>query len=118
MISFLDNSRFQVINQVRRRFFIFDRSLTIILSLILFLGCLAVFSAGMDFPGRFEGHLRNIAVGIAVMWIAAMVPPQTLMRFAVPIYLAGVALLVAVAMFGLIKNGARRWINIGFIIQP
>jgi rod shape determining protein RodA len=114
----MDNSRFQVINQVRRRFFIFDRTLTIILGLILLLGCLAVFSAAMDFPGRFEGHVRNIAVGIAVMWVAAMIPPQTLMRFAVPIYLVGVALLVAVALFGLIKNGARRWINIGVIIQP
>lgn len=118
MISIADNSRFQILGQLRRRFFIFDRSLTIILSLILLLGCLAVFSAGMDFPGRFEGHLRNILVGIAVMWIAAMIPPQTLMRFAVPIYLLGVALLVAVALFGLIKNGARRWINVGVIIQP
>jgi rod shape determining protein RodA len=118
LISIADNSRLQIVGQLRRRFFIFDRPLTIILSLILLLGCLAIFSAAMDFPGRFEGHLRNILVGIAVMWIAAMVPPQTLMRFAVPIYLLGVALLVAVAAFGLIKNGARRWINIGFIIQP
>jgi rod shape determining protein RodA len=118
LISIANNGRFQVISSVRRRFFIFDRSLTVILGLILLLGCLAVFSAAMDFPGRFEGHLRNIAVGIAVMWVAAMIPPQTLMRLAVPVYLIGVGLLVAVALFGLIKNGARRWINIGVIIQP
>jgi rod shape determining protein RodA len=40
------------------------------------------------------------------------------MRFALPIYLAGLGLLVAVAMFGLVKNGARRWLNVGVIIQP
>ncbi len=40
------------------------------------------------------------------------------MRFAVPIYTVGVALLVAVAMFGLIKKGARRWVNVGIVIQP
>ncbi len=118
MISIADVGRLQIFDLIRRRFFIFDRSLTIILGLILFLGCLAVSSAAMDFPGRFEGHLRNIAVGIAVMWVAAMVPPQKLMRFALPIYLTGVALLVAVAAFGLIKNGARRWINLGVVIQP
>jgi rod shape determining protein RodA len=40
------------------------------------------------------------------------------MRFAVPIYTIGVALLIAVATFGMIKKGARRWLNIGMVIQP
>ncbi len=103
---------------IRRRLFIFDRSLAIIVSLILLLGCLAVSSAAMDFPGRFEGHVRNIAIGLTVMWLAANVPPQKLMQLAAPIYTVGIALLVAVALFGLVKNGSRRWINIGLIIQP
>jgi len=41
-----------------------------------------------------------------------------LMRFAAPIYTVGLALLVAVAMFGMIKKGARRWIDLGVVIQP
>ena len=41
------------------------------------------------------------------MWIAAQIPPQTLMRFAVPIYVVGVVLLIAVALFGEVVNGAR-----------
>jgi rod shape determining protein RodA len=40
------------------------------------------------------------------------------MRFAVPIYTVGVALLVAVAAFGMVKKGARRWLNVGVVIQP
>ena len=118
MMSSFQGGRYPVLETVKRRFFIFDRSLTIILGLILLLGCLAVSSAAWNFPGRFEGHLRNIAVGIVVMWIAAMIPPQKLMRFAVPIYVVGLSLLVGVALFGLIKNGARRWLNVGVIIQP
>ncbi len=118
MMSFGDGSRMQLMESLRRRFFIFDRSLTIILGLILLLGCLAVSSAAMDYPGRFEGHLRNILIGLAVMWFAAMIPPQKLMRFAMPVYLFGIALLVGVALFGLVKNGARRWINVGVVIQP
>jgi rod shape determining protein RodA len=46
------------------------------------------------------------------------IPPQTLMRFAIPIYTFGIALLLAVAAFGMIKKGARRWINIGVVVQP
>ncbi len=103
---------------IRRRLFIFDRTLLIIVGLILLLGCLAVSSAAMDFPGRFDGHLRNIAIGLVVMWMAANVPPQKLMQMAVPLYTLGLVLLVAVALFGLVKNGSRRWLNIGVIIQP
>jgi rod shape determining protein RodA len=36
----------------------------------------------------------------------------------VPLYTLGVALLVAVAVFGLTKKGAQRWLNIGVVIQP
>ena len=118
MLSYADSARGAIIESIKRRLLIFDRSLAIIVGLIMLLGCLAVASAAMDYPGRFEGHLRNIAIGIMVMWIAAVIPPQKLMRFALPIYLAGIGLLVAVAMFGLVKNGARRWLNVGVIIQP
>jgi rod shape determining protein RodA len=52
------------------------------------------------------------------MFVVAQVPPQRLMAFAVPLYTVGVALLIAVALFGLTKKGARRWLNIGFVIQP
>jgi rod shape determining protein RodA len=36
----------------------------------------------------------------------------------VPVYTIGVALLVAVAAFGMVKKGARRWLNVGVVIQP
>ena len=35
-----------------------------------------------------------------------------------PLYVLGVALLVAVAVFGITKKGARRWLNVGVVIQP
>jgi rod shape determining protein RodA len=40
------------------------------------------------------------------------------MIFAVPLYLLGVTLLVAVLVFGITKKGARRWLNVGVVIQP
>ena len=52
------------------------------------------------------------------MFVVAQIPPQRLMTLAVPLYTVGLALLVAVALFGLTKNGARRWLNIGIVIQP
>ena len=103
---------------IRPYFSVFDGPLSIIIFLILSMGLMTIYSAGIDFPGRVEDQLRNIIVAFVVMWVAAIVPPQTLMRFAVPIYTIGVALLIGVAVFGLVKKGARRWINIGIVIQP
>jgi len=97
---------------------VFDGALALIIFLILAAGSVAVYSAGYDFAGRFEDHMRNILIAFVVMWVAAIIPPQTLMRIAVPLYVTGVALLVAVAMFGLIKKGARRWIDLGVVVQP
>ncbi|MEO6354464.1 MAG: rod shape-determining protein RodA [Oxalobacteraceae bacterium] len=97
---------------------VFDGPLALILFLILATGIVTVYSAGIDFPGRIEDHMRNIVIAFCVLWMAANIPPQTLMRFAVPIYTLGIALLLAVAMFGMVKKGARRWIDLGVVIQP
>jgi rod shape determining protein RodA len=103
---------------IRPYFSVFDGPLSIIIFLILSMGLVTVYSAGIDFPGRVEDQVRNIIIAFIVMWIAANVPPQTLMRFAVPIYTVGITLLIAVAVFGMVKKGARRWVNIGVVIQP
>ncbi|MGS0743371.1 rod shape-determining protein RodA [Glaciimonas sp. GG7] len=105
-------------HQIKSHIAIFDGALSLIIFLILAVGIVTLYSAGIDFPGRVEDQLRNILVAFVVMWVAASIPPQTLMRFAVPIYTFGVMLLIAVAMFGMVKKGARRWINVGIVIQP
>jgi len=103
---------------IKPYFMVFDGSLALIMFLILSVGIVTLYSAGIDFPGRVEDQLRNILIAFVVMWIAAIIPPQMLMRFAVPVYTIGVALLVAVAAFGMVKKGARRWLNVGIVIQP
>jgi rod shape determining protein RodA len=97
---------------------VFDGALSLIIFLIMSVGIVTLYSAGMNFPGRVEDQLRNILIAFIVMWIAANVSPQTLLRFAVPIYTIGVTLLIAVALFGIVKKGSRRWLNIGVVVQP
>jgi len=96
-----------------------DGALLASIVLLLVLGLTVLYSASFDVPGRFYDQMRNIAVATLVMWLAAQVPPQTLMRVALPIYTFGVALLIAVAVFGVVKKGARRWLDLGITtIQP
>jgi rod shape determining protein RodA len=110
------------INQVKKIFLsIFsglDRQLGFILLALATVGFITFLSASQNTPVRFEDEFRNLALSFAVMWVVSRIPPKWLETAAVWIYVAGVALLVAVAIFGLIKKGARRWLNIGFVIQP
>ncbi|MEK6243181.1 MAG: rod shape-determining protein RodA [Pseudomonadota bacterium] len=86
--------------------------LAITLALVA-LGLATLYSASYEQPARVTAQIANLAVALVAMWVVARVPPQTLMRFAVPAYLLGVALLVAVALAGDVVNGARRWLQVG-----
>lgn len=96
-----------------------DAPLFFITIAIMGVGLATVFSATYDSQNRLVGQFVNMAVAIVLMWGVAQIPPQKLMRFAVPLYVVGVILLVAVFLFGIKVNGARRWLNIGVTrIQP
>ena len=90
-----------------------DQTLLVLILSLSMLGLAALFSAAYQNPARLVSQLGNLGVALVAMWLAAQVAPQTLMRFAVPAYAFGLALLVAVALFGDVVNGARRWLNIG-----
>jgi len=93
-----------------------DPPLMLIAGLLLLL---AVGVMGSASPERLTAQLANVAVALAVMRVIAQVPPQRLMHLALPAYLIGLLLLVAVALFGDVSKGARRWLNLGFMrVQP
>jgi len=96
----------------------FDGPLAFAVFLLACAGLLTMYSSGFDHGTRFADHARNMLLAGFIMFAVAQVPPQRLMSFAVPLYTVGVALLIAVALFGITKKGARRWVNVGVVIQP
>ena len=96
----------------------FDLPLMLVVALLACAGLVAMYSSGYDHGTRFSDHGRNMLIAGAILFMVAQVPPQKIMLFAVPLYAAGVALLLAVALFGITKKGATRWINVGIVIQP
>lgn len=96
----------------------FDGPLAFAVFLLACAGLLTMYSSGYDHGTRFVDHARNMVLAGTIMFVVAQIPPQRLMSFAVPLYVLGVALLVAVAVFGITKKGAKRWINVGVVIQP
>ena len=96
----------------------FDGLLALAVFLLACAGLIAMYSSGFDHGTRFVDHARNMLIAATVMFMVAQIPPQRLMSLAVPLYTLGVVLLIAVAVFGLTKKGAKRWINLGIVIQP
>jgi rod shape determining protein RodA len=80
---------------------------------IVAVGLVTLFSAADQNVSRVMSQVASIGFAIALMWLAANIPPQTLARVAVPLYVAGVLMLVGVALFGIVVNGSRRWLNLG-----
>jgi len=93
-----------------------DGPLMVFSGLLLLIALVALGSAS---PERMTTQLVNLGVALAVMRVVAQIPPQRLMHLALPVYLFGILLLIAVALFGDISKGARRWLNLGFMrVQP
>ena len=98
----------------------FDMLLLLAIAMLITIGLTAMYSAGYDNGARFGLQVRNMVLAGLVFFVVAQVPPQRVLAMAVPLYCVGVVLLVMTALFGIdpTNKGARRWLNIGIVIQP
>ncbi|GGX25469.1 rod shape-determining protein RodA [Pigmentiphaga litoralis] len=104
---------------VARAVLVFDVPMLLVLMALASIGLMSMYSAGGGFDGRFADQLRNYGVALAAMWLLAQFSPHALMRLAVPVYVVGVLLLLAVELAGITSKGATRWLDLGFTrIQP
>ncbi len=106
--------------RVRPWFSGFDPLLLLAILSLVTIGLTAMYSAGYDNGARFMLQVRNMVLAGVVFFVVSQVPPQRLLALAVPLYTVGVLLLVLTALFGIdpTHKGARRWLNIGIVIQP
>ena len=96
-----------------------DFPLLLITLTIMAVGLATVHSATYGGNERMLSQAGNMGVALVIMWFVARLPPHKLMGFAIPLYIVGLLLLVAVFMFGIKVNGAKRWLSLGFTrIQP
>jgi rod shape determining protein RodA len=103
-----------------RKMLFLNWPLAILLTAIAGVGFLMLYSvAGGSLTPWAEPQMKRFALGLAVMFIVAMVPIWFWRNMSVMAYLVALALLVAVEFFGSVGMGAQRWINLGFMrLQP
>ena len=95
-------------------------ALVLLLAAVSSVGFLMLFSvAGGDLSRWAEPQMKRFALGMVVMMTIAMAPIWFWRSMAVPAYLGGLLLLLAVEFFGEVGMGAQRWIDLKFMrLQP
>lgn len=89
-----------------------DLPLLVLVLLVCALGLVVLFSAVDGNPDRFTSQLTRLGLAFGVMFLVAQISPRTLCRWSAPLYLLGLALLVAVLFIGVSAKGAQRWIDL------
>lgn len=96
-----------------------DIPLVLGLIALMSFGLVVLYSASGQDLEMVKGQIIRLIIAFITMLVFAQIKPQTLMRWSFPVFLFGLALLLAVLLFGHIGKGAQRWLNLGFMkFQP
>ncbi|WP_420328177.1 rod shape-determining protein RodA [Mameliella sp.] len=94
--------------------------LIVLLTAVAGIGFLMLYSvAGGSFSPWAEPQMKRFGLGLALMFVVAMVPIWFWRNMALVAYFGALGLLVMVELFGAVGMGAQRWIDLGFMrLQP
>ena len=111
-----------------------DWALMGVTTLLLSCGLVVLYSAGhdpdssvnlfgfatVDFPSAAcLKQLVYIVAGLAAVLVGMSIPTQFFFHYAFLLYALSVVMLLGVAGFGVVVNGSRRWLDLGFAnLQP
>ncbi len=96
-----------------------DPVLLVALSLLCGVGIFILYSASNQSFTMIKSELLRMGLGLVVLLLFAQISPQRYYQWALWIFGMGLLLLVLVLLVGTVDNGARRWLNLGFMrFQP
>ncbi len=97
-----------------------DPILFALVTIITVLGLLVLYSAANETMSRVVSQSQKVVIAVIIMFVIANLSPSFIARFAIPMYIAGIILLLGVALGGEVIKGARRWLKLPLIgnIQP
>ncbi|MBO1255404.1 rod shape-determining protein RodA [Alteromonas sp. 5E99-2] len=89
------------------------------LLVLMSVGLITIYSAGGQDIGLIQRQTTRLGIALTGMFILAQIPPSFYRRVSVYAFVVGVAMLVAVILFGDVGKGAQRWLDLKVIrFQP
>ena len=103
-----------------RKIFFVNWGLVLLLVAAASIGFLMLYSvAGGQWDPWASAQIKRFGLGMALMFMVAMIPIWFWRNVSVVAYIGSLILLIVVAYFGSVGMGAQRWIDIGFVrLQP
>ena len=103
-----------------RKIFFMNWGLVLLLVAAASIGCLMLYSvAGGQWDPWASAQIKRFGLGLALMFVVAMIPIWFWRNVSVVAYIGSLILLIVVAYFGSVGMGAQRWIDLGFMrLQP
>ncbi len=86
---------------------------------LMIIGLLTIYSSGGQDWELVNRQLVRLGIAIVIMIVLAQLPIMAYRRLAVYFYSAGIIMLLAVLIVGVVGKGAQRWLDLGFLrFQP
>ena len=103
-----------------RKIFFMNWGLVLLLVAAAAIGFLMLYSvAGGQWDPWASAQIKRFGLGLALMFVVAMIPIWFWRNVSVVAYIGSLILLIVVAYFGSVGMGAQRWIDLGFMrLQP
>ena len=103
-----------------RKIFFMNWGLVLLLVAAASIGFLMLYSvAGGQWDPWASAQIKRFGLGLALMFVVAMIPIWFWRNVTVVAYIGSLILLIVVAYFGSVGMGAQRWIDLGFMrLQP
>ena len=103
-----------------RKIFFINWGLVLLLVAAASVGFLMLYSvAGGHWDPWASAQIKRFGLGLALMFVVAMIPIWFWRNVSVVAYISSLILLIIVAYFGSAGMGAQRWIDLGFMrLQP
>ncbi|MFN8770875.1 MAG: rod shape-determining protein RodA [Neisseriaceae bacterium] len=98
--------------------FNFDKTILLTLLLLCIINVVVQYSATDKDIARLINDSIYMGVSFIILIIFANLNLNHIKALAKPMYVLSILLLICVMLFGVSVNGAKRWLNIGFRIQP
>ena len=94
-----------------------DPILLALVCVVLGFGLMILFSAAGEQTALFDAQFRRVLAAMAVLVIAAQLPPGIYLRWAPVVYVLGLVLLVLVLLIGVKVKGSQRWLEIPGVMR-
>lgn len=118
-MSYLEYNVAQVPSGLRKVLHL-NWALVVLIAAVVAIGVMQLYSvAGGSWSPWAEPQLKRFGLGLAAMFIVAMIPIWLWRNLSALLFAISIALLLAVEFVGVVGMGAQRWIDLGFMrLQP